>query len=150
MWMHNEVWGCVEILPYLLMALCDVHLLLIDHQDGFSFYFYNTSQMLYTMWIIILFVILQIAQVLKLIFFVFGSAAIFHVIAVLFGASITEYDFFLFFCLFFCFFFNCDVCMKDGLEHQVPVSPKQEMAAGKKILMVFYELHNCSLTIIIK
>lgn len=78
----------------------------------------------YTMWIIILFVILQIVQVLKLIFFVFGSAAIFHVIAVLFGASITEYDFFLFFCLFFCFFFNCDVCMKDGLEHQVPVSPK--------------------------
>ena len=43
MWMHNEVWGCVEILPYLLMAFCDVHLLLIDHQDGFSFYFYNTS-----------------------------------------------------------------------------------------------------------
>ena len=53
--------------------------------------------MLYTMWIIILFVILQIAQVLKLIFFVFGSAAIFHVIAVLFGASITEYDFFFLF-----------------------------------------------------
>lgn len=66
----------------------------------------------YTMWIIILFVILQIVQVLKLIFFVFGSAAIFHVIAVLFGASITEYDFFLFFSWFFCFFFNCDVCMK--------------------------------------
>ena len=43
MWMHNEVWGCVEILPYLLMALCDVRLLLIDHQDCFSFYFYNTS-----------------------------------------------------------------------------------------------------------
>ena len=60
----------------------------------------------YTMWIIILFVILQIAQVLKLMFFVFGSAAIFHVIAVLFGASITEYDFVLFFCWFFCFFFN--------------------------------------------
>ena len=58
----------------------------------------------YTIWIIILFVILQIAQVLKLMFFVFGSAAIFHVIAVLFGASITEYDFFLFFCWFFCFF----------------------------------------------
>lgn len=58
----------------------------------------------YTMWIIILFVILQIVQVLKLIFFVFGSAAIFHVIAVLFGASITEYDFFLFFSWFFGFF----------------------------------------------
>ena len=134
MWMHNEVWSCVEILPYLLMALCDVRLLLIDHQDCFNFYFNNTSQMPYTMWIIILFVILQIVQVLKLIFFVFGSAAIFHVIAVLFGASITEYDFFLFFSCFFCFFvLNCDVCMKDGLEHQVPVSPKQEMAAGKKI-----------------
>ena len=63
--------------------------------------------MLYTMWIIILFVILQIVQVLKLIFFVFGSAAIFHVIAVLFGASITEYDFFVCFSLgffVFCFF----------------------------------------------
>ncbi|XP_027041144.1 phosphatidylinositol-glycan biosynthesis class F protein-like [Pocillopora damicornis] len=33
---------------------------------------------------------LSIVQVLKLILFVFGSAAIFHVIAVLFGASITE------------------------------------------------------------
>lgn len=79
----------------------------------------------YTMWIIILFVILQIVQVLKLILFVFGSAAIFHVIAVLFGASITEYDFFFVFLLVFLFFcFNCDVCMKDGLEHQVPVGPK--------------------------
>ena len=61
----------------------------------------------YTMWIIILFVILQIAQVLKLMFFVFGSAAIFHVIAVLFGASITEYDFLFCFSLgffVFCFF----------------------------------------------
>ena len=58
----------------------------------------------YTMWIIILFVILQMVQVLKLIFFVFGSAAIFHVIAVLFGASITEYDFFCFSLGFFVFF----------------------------------------------
>ncbi|RMX48178.1 hypothetical protein pdam_00015378 [Pocillopora damicornis] len=33
---------------------------------------------------------LSIVQVLKLILFVFGSAAIFHVIAVLFGASITD------------------------------------------------------------
>ena len=37
--------------------------------------------------------ILQTLQVMKLILLVFGSAAVFHAVAILFGASITEYVF---------------------------------------------------------